>query len=193
MIVVFFIFWGLVLKKDYLEVENFMRFILCISFDNFWEVIVGDCFFLEVRILYIDLVMLDMFNWLIMNGDVSIVLLDLNMIVIIEVMVEKYFRRGDLIGKVLIIDLKEWDWEGNFNGNIYDFIILVVMVNVFEWLYFCFDFLFLFSILNDVYGGDINGEVDINFWYWWGLIGYIYLELKLGIDVDVFVVKFEVF
>lgn len=104
---VFFIFWGLVLKKDYLEVENFMRFILCISFDNFWEVIVGDCFFLEVRILYIDLVMLDMFNWLIMNGDVSIVLLDLNMIVIIEVMVEKYFRRGDLIGKVLIIDLKE--------------------------------------------------------------------------------------
>ena len=127
------------------------------------------------------------------NGDASTALSDPNTIVITEAMAEKYFRGGDPIGKVLTIDPKERDREGNLNGNTYDFTISAIMANVPERSHFRFDFLLPSSILNDVYGGDINGEADINPWYWRGLIGYTYLELKPGTDVDAFAAKFEAF
>ncbi|NRB46569.1 MAG: ABC transporter permease [Saprospiraceae bacterium] len=187
------ILWGPALKKDYPEVENFTRFVPRTSPDNPWDVTVGDRSFSEARILYTDPATLDMFNWPIINGDVSTALSDPNTIVITEAMAEKYFRGEDPIGKVLTIDPKERDREGNLNGNTYEFTISAVMANVPERSHFRFDFLLPSSILNDVYGGDINGEADINPWYWRGLIGYTYLELKPGTDVDAFAAKFEAF
>lgn len=187
------ILWGPALKKDYPEVENYTRFVPRTSPDNPWEITVGDRSFSEARILYTDPSVMEMFNWPLVSGDPEKALEDPNTIVITEAMAEKYFKGEDPMGKVLTIDPKERDREGNLNGTTYDFTVSAIISNVPERSHFRFDFLLPSRILNDVYGGDINGEADISPWYWRGLIGYTYLELKPGTDVDAFAAKFESF
>lgn len=187
------ILWGPALKKDYPEVENFARFVPRTSPDNPWEVTAEGRSFSEARILYADPAALEMFNWPLISGDPKKALHEPSSIVITEAMAKKYFKEEDPIGKVMTIDPKERDRDGQLNGNTYNFSVSAVMANVPERSHFRFDFLLPSSILNGVYGGDINSVADISQWYWRGLISYTYLELKPGTDVDAFADKFEAF
>lgn len=187
------ILWGPALKKDYPEVENFARFVPMVSPDNPWKIKVGDQSFSEYRILHADPSILDMFNWPLLQGDPSKVLDSPESIVITESIAQKYFGDQDPIGEVLTIDNKDRDEDGRLTGNTFDLTIAGVMQDIPNRSHFRFNFLLPSRALNEAFGGDINSEADINPWFWRGLIGYTYLELKPGTDVDAFAAKFESF
>lgn len=187
------ILWAPALQKDYPEVESFARFVPLVSPDNPWDIKTGDKVFAEARILYADPSALQMFNWPVVDGDPTTALSSPTSIVITQSMAKKYFGATAAIGKTLNIDNKQRDREGNLTGETYDFTVSAVMEDIPNRSHFRFDFLLPASILNGIYGGDINGGADISPWYWRGLISYTYLTLKEGTDVAAFEAKFADF
>ncbi|MFQ5751118.1 MAG: ABC transporter permease, partial [bacterium] len=124
--------WGPALKRDYPEVENFVRF----RFFSRSLVSYGEKQFYEDEGLYADSTIFEVFTFPLLNGNPKTALTQPNSIVISEKMAQKYFGNVEALNKTLVFD------------NTKEFKITGVLKNVPDNSHFKFDFLVPFFMYN---------------------------------------------
>jgi putative ABC transport system permease protein len=89
---------GPTLKKDYPQVEQYVRFY---NSDGFKRIRKGDVYISEYNISRVDSTFFDVFDCKVLAGDPNTALDDPNTVVINESTAQKYFASSDVVGKTL--------------------------------------------------------------------------------------------
>jgi putative ABC transport system permease protein len=92
---------GPTLKRDYPEVEQYVRFR---GYNNRFLVKKGDQNLQESRVTYADSTLFDVFTLPMIQGNPASALVDPNSVVITETMAKKYFNTVDAVGKSLLVN-----------------------------------------------------------------------------------------
>ena len=92
---------GPTMKKDYPEVEQFVRFR---NFPGKFLVRKGDRNFQETRVMFADSTLFDVFSLPLIHGNTKTALADPGSVVLSESMAEKYFNSIDVVGKSIVIN-----------------------------------------------------------------------------------------
>ncbi|HEY1055280.1 MAG TPA: ABC transporter permease [Emticicia sp.] len=157
---------GAVLKKDYPEVEQYVRFY---TSEGSKFVKKGNEYINEADVAYADSTLFDVFSFPLIAGNPKTALDLPNTMVISESAAKKYFSTTDVIGKSLEVGIQE---KTRYN-------ITAVMKDMPKNSHFHFDM--LFSMDNVDYG--FGNFLSHNF--------YTYLVLKKGTDAKAFEKKLE--
>lgn len=147
---------GATLKRDFPEVEQYVRFR---SYGGF-HVKKGDEFVKEDRVIYVDSTLFDVFSLSMISGNPTTALRDPKSVVITENIARKYFNTTDVIGKTFII---------NDTSNLK---ITGVIENIPRQSHFDFDF--FVSLNGSIQPWEINDWVSNN--------ENTYIVLKKGSD-----------
>ncbi len=177
------ILWGPTLKKDYPEVQDFVRFIPLTNESNPWVFTHQDNSFSEYEILYTDPSVFSVFSWDLIQGDPGTALSEPSTMVITQSMSRKYFGSENAIGKTIAIDPLQRDENGNLLTETYDYTVVGVIRDVPDNSHFTFDFLLPTENLKNIFGGDINTGDNLDTWFWRGPVGYTYLLLDEEADL----------
>jgi len=155
---------GLALKKDYPEVEQYVRF------RGYGGLLVkkGNENVNEGKVIYVDSTLFDVFTLPMIAGDPTTALKDPNTVVITEKIAQKYFNTTDVIGKTLTI---------NDTSNLK---ITGVIKNIPPQSHFNFDF--FVSLNGSIQQWEVNNWVSNN--------ENTYIVLKKGADPKVLESKF---
>lgn len=157
---------GAVLKKDYPEVEQYVRFY---TSDGSKFVKKGNEYINEADVAYADSTLFDVFTFPVITGNPKTALDQPNTVVISETAAKKYFGTTDVVGKSLEVGIED--------KKVYN--ITAVIEDMPKNAHFHFDM--LFSMDNVEYG--FGNFLSHNF--------YTYLLLKKGTDYKVFEKKLE--
>lgn len=187
------ILWGPTLKKDYPEVEEYIRFVQLADQNNPWEFIYNNNSFTESSILYADPSVFKTFSWELTQGDPETALTEPSTMVLTESMAAKYFGSENPVGKVIAIDPKQRDQNGNMMTTTFDYTVVGVIQDIPKNSHFTFDFLMPTANLNNIFGGDINTGAELDTWFWRGSLGYTYLLLQEGTNPTDLEAKFPEF
>ncbi len=158
---------GPTLKKDYPEVEQYVRFR---GYGGFL-VKKGNENVHEEKVIYVDSTLFDVFTLPMIAGDPKTALKDPNSVVITEKIAIKYFNTIDVVGKSLVI---------NDTGNLK---ITGVIKNIPSQSHFNFDF--FVSLNGSIQSWEVNSWLSNN--------ENTYIVLKKGADPKVLESKFSAF
>jgi len=187
------ILWGPAMKRDYPEVEEFVRFVRLTGRDNPWKLTVGENSFFEFGGLHADPSALEVFSWPMIQGDPATALTEPGTVVITESLARKYFGEADPMGQTITLDPRLRDDEGQFTGAVFPIRVTGVLKDIPNRSHFTFDYLLPSVGLNGIYGGDINTGTGMNSWFWRGSVGHTYLVLAEGADPAQLEAKFADF
>ncbi|MFI5185935.1 MAG: ABC transporter permease [Chitinophagales bacterium] len=156
---------GAALKKDYPEVEQYVRF------RGYGGLLVkkGNENVNERKVIYTDSTLFDVFTLPMIAGDPVTALRDPNSVVITEKVAQKYFNTTDVVGKTLTI---------NDTGNLK---ITGVIKNIPSQSHFNFDF--FISLNGSIQSWEVNNWISNN--------ENTYIVLKKGADPKVLESKFS--
>ena len=155
---------GPTLKKDYPQVEQYVRF----RDRGGFRVKKGNENLQENKVIHVDSTLFDVFTLPMISGDPATALVDPKSVVITEKIAKKYFNSTDVVGKVLVIN----------DTNNYK--ITAVIKNVPAQSHFNFDFFVSMSSIDE---SRQNNWLSNNF--------NTYILLKKDIDPAVFVNQME--
>jgi len=170
--------WAPAMKRDYPEVQDFVRFLSASDTDYPWEVRSGEKKFAEGHVLYADASVFNIFSWPLIQGDPKTALAEPNAIVVSQAMADKYFGAENPMGKSLTVNRKRRDQDGNMVPATTVFTITGVMKNIPANSHFTGDFFIPIVNLNQELGGDARTGETLDRWFWRGRIAYTYLLLS---------------
>lgn len=152
---------GATLKKDYPQVEQYVRFY---NSDGEKQIRKGDVYLTEQRVTRVDSTFFDVFDVKVLSGDANTALDDPNTVVINESMAKKYFGSLDVVGKTL---------ETNEGGGT-QYKVTALIEDMPRNSHFNFDFLFSMDGLDYPF----NNYLSNNF--------QTYIVLQKGVDPEEF-------
>ncbi|AFK03712.1 protein of unknown function DUF214 [Emticicia oligotrophica DSM 17448] len=160
--------FGAILKKDYAEVEQYVR----LYANNSRRFIKkGNEFLVENNCLHADSTLLDVFPLNIIEGDSRRILTEPNTLVISQTAAKKYFGNASALGKTLTIGI----------NNPIEYKITAVYEDMPSNIHFQTDMFFPFKNINDY---KFDNFLNHNF--------YTYIKLRKGVDYKEFEKKFDV-
>ncbi|HEX2630793.1 MAG TPA: FtsX-like permease family protein, partial [Chitinophagaceae bacterium] len=157
---------GPTLKKDYPQVEQYVRFY---NSDGEKRIRKGDVYITENRVARVDSTFFDVFDTKILSGDANTALDDPNTVVITESMSKKYFGSLDAVGKTL---------ETNENGGT-PYKVTAVIADMPHNSHFNFDFLFSMDGVDYNLGNFLSNNFQT------------YIVLQKGVDPKEFEKNFK--
>jgi len=185
--------WGPAMKRDYPGVADFVRFSEATRPSDPWEIRAGEIAFSESKILFADASVFGIFSWPLKQGDPQTALVNSRSLVLSQRMALKYFGGENPIGKILKIDPKQRDQNGQFTRETIDYTVTGVMKDIPHRSHFPTDFLLSFVDLNDIYGGDVTTGSNLNPGFWRWRFAHTYLLMKDGADPSTLEAKFPDF
>ena len=160
--------FGATLKKDYAEVEQYVR----LYANNSRRFIKkGSEFLVENNCLHADSTLLDVFSLTILEGDSKNVLTEPNTLLISKTAAQKYFGNASAVGKTLSVGLQ----------NPVEYKVTAVYEDMPTNAHFQSDMFFPFKNINDY---KFDNFLNHNF--------YTYIKLREGVDYKQFEKKFDV-
>jgi putative ABC transport system permease protein len=174
--------WGPALKREYPEVEEYVRFYKATDETNPWEFRQGDAVFRESAILYADASVFGVFSWPLVHGNPRTALTAPNTVVLSERMAGKFFGNENPVGKTLPVYVAQWNQDGQFTRIARQLTVTGVMQNIPRQSHFTAEMFVSFVSLNEVFGADLTNGVDLNPGFWRWRFVQTYLLLKEGAD-----------
>jgi len=160
--------FGATLKKDYAEVEQYVRLY---ANNSRRFVKKGSEFLVENNCLHADSTLLDVFSLTILEGDSKNVLTEPNTLLISKTAAQKYFGNASAVGKTLSVGLQ----------NPVEYKVTAVYEDMPTNAHFQSDMFFPFKNINDY---KFDNFLNHNF--------YTYIKLREGVDYKQFEKKFDV-
>jgi len=182
--------WAPSMKREYPEVQEYVRFISASSPEIPWEIRYGEKKFAEASGLYADASVFNVFTWPLMQGDPGTALTQPNTMVLSQALADKYFGAESPIGKTLTVAKKQRDEAGNLISVTRAFFVTGVMKNIPANSHFTCDFLVSILNLNEEVGGDVTSGEKLDRWFWRGRIAHTYLRLSSGKEAAALEAKF---
>jgi len=182
--------WGPTMKKDYPEVEDYVRLY---GPRNGWIIKYDDKEISENNIYYADNNVFEHFSWELLVGDPQSSLIEKRSVILSESTAKKYFDNNDVIGKTLLIDQQSRDRSGNITSQSEPYTVKGIFKEVPEKSHVRPDIMVSYSTLSDSYGGDVITGSGMPNWFWRSRINFTFLRLSENYDANRLTAKFPGF